>query len=157
MSKAKPTSIKTNKAGQIFAKIKNGNIYRLNANVNPAESASVVARIKDAGAINLKHWTKVETNKNILQLATADRKPQPAKQESQPALRNQYLAVWEKRCSDAYDRLNTKKLEGMVARKEAKLDNLKGDPKGLRQIIQQELDIALEYLRDAYEQQAVAS
>ena len=139
MSKAKPPQIKINKSGQIFAMIKNGNIYRLNANVNPAESKSVAARIKDAGAINLKHWTKCE--------------PRPAKQESEPALRDQYLAIWQERVEAAYVACNTSKLRGMVKRKEAKLKALSAD-NGLRQIIQQELEIAQSWLDAALSAEA---
>lgn len=110
MSQAKPIQLKTNTSGQIFAKIKNGNIYRLNH--KPQNAASVIARIEQAGKIQLKHWTRVE-------------KPEvrtvPTEQGQGPALRDQYLAVWEERCQAAYVARNISKLRGMVARKQKKL------------------------------------
>lgn len=145
MSQAIPVMVAPAKSGAptIFAKIKNGNVYTLNAKVHPKAMAGLIAKIKSAGKINLKHWTKYE--------------PRPAKQEPRSeAYRLQYLKVWEDRCREAYERDNNKKLEGMVARKEAKLKTLNGDANGLRQIIEKEYEIALEYLRDACEQREVA-
>jgi hypothetical protein len=110
MSQAKPIQLKTNTSGQIFAKIKNGNIYRLNH--KPEQAANVIARIEQAGKINLKHWTRVEKR---------EAQTVPTEQGQGPALRDQYLAVWEERCQAAYVARNISKLRGMVARKQKKL------------------------------------
>lgn len=154
MSQAKPIQLKTNKAGRIFAKIKNGNIYRLNAIVAPDRAASVISRIEDAGKINLKHWTRCNVDQPHLQ-------EQDASREGGSAPRDEYFAVWEKRCREAHDALNTYKLSGMVARKEKKLAALTASdcPKDqdLIYIVSRELEIAQEWLRDAQETARVAA
>ena len=42
----------------IYAKIKNGNVYKLNTPIAPARVNWAIAQIKTAGRIQLKHWTK---------------------------------------------------------------------------------------------------
>ena len=84
----------------------------------------------------------------------------PTDQEQGPALRDQYLAVWEKRCREAYDNLNIAKLAGMVNRKQKKLAALTASdcPKAqdMIYIVSREQEIAQEWLRDANEQARVA-
>lgn len=59
MSRAIPTHVrKGRKSSSIYARIKNGNIYKLNAPVKPKQVAGVIAQIKQAGQIQLKYWTK---------------------------------------------------------------------------------------------------
>ena len=153
MSQAKPIQLKTNKSGRIFAKIKNGNIYRLNAIVAPDRAASVISRIEDAGKISLKHWTIVDQS---IRTQTVPTEPGQG-----PAPRDQYLEVWVKRCREAFDALNTYKLSGMVKRKEKKLASLTASDcpraQDLIYIVSRELEIAQEWLRDAQEQARVAS
>ena len=115
MSQAKPVSIKSNKSGQVFAKIKNGNIYRLNANTTPEQATAVISRIKDAGKISLKHWTRVEKHE-----------PLPVTQCSEPTLVEQYNAVWNKRVDSAAAEGNVDKLKAMYNRKKSKLILLSG-------------------------------
>tara|TARA_R100000234_G_scaffold13894_1_gene7722 strand:+ start:333 stop:530 length:198 start_codon:yes stop_codon:yes gene_type:complete len=47
----------------IYAKTKSGNKYRLNdtkhLTYTPEQTAKLINRIKAAGKINIKHWTKV--------------------------------------------------------------------------------------------------
>lgn len=149
MSQAKPIQLKTNKSGQIFAKIKNGNLYRLNH--KPQNAASVIARIEQAGKINLKHWTKVDRT-----VCTVPTEPGQG-----PAPRDQYLAVWDKRCQEAFATLNTYKLSGMVARKKKKLAALTASDcpqaQDLIYIVSRELETAQDWLRDAQEQARVAA
>lgn len=153
MSKAKPTQIKINKSGQIFAKIKNGNIYRLNANVNPAQSEAVAQRIKDAGAIHLKHWTKCE--------------PRPANHgsmiqthawlsEDRPrvsAMQN-YFQVFEKRAREAAAAGNMHKLKGMWHRKVRKAEALSkqigpnGENSEVFMMVQMERDLVASLIKE---------
>jgi len=49
-----------NDPSYIYARITNKNVYRLNTQCNPAQVATLIAAIKEAGKIYLKHWTKVE-------------------------------------------------------------------------------------------------
>ena len=59
MSQAIPTLVRRGKKSTaIYAKIKNGNVYRLTANVPATGIKPTIAKIKQAGRINLKHWTK---------------------------------------------------------------------------------------------------
>lgn len=62
MSIAKPTQVAAGKndPSYIYARITNKNVYRLNTQCNPAQVATLIAAIKEAGKIYLKHWTKVE-------------------------------------------------------------------------------------------------
>lgn len=151
MSQAKPVQLKTNKSGQILAKIKNGNIYRLNH--KPQNAASVIARIEQAGKINLKHWSLVDQ--------TIRTQTVPTEQGQGPAPRDQYLEVWEQRCREAHDALNTYKLSGMVARKTKKLEALTASDcpraQDLIFVVSRELEIAQYYLRDAQETARVAA
>lgn len=144
MSQAKPIQLKTNKSGQIFAKIKNGNIYQLNHKTSPEQAKAVILRIKDAGKISLKHWTRVE--KRAAQTV-------PAEQGQGPALRDQYLAVWQERVEAAYVACNTSKLRGMVARKQKKLAALTASDcpraQDLIYIVSRELEIAQSWLNAA--------
>lgn len=59
MSQAVPTFVrKGRKTSAIYAKIKNGNVYRLNAPVAPEQVNQAIAKIKESGCIQLKYWTK---------------------------------------------------------------------------------------------------
>lgn len=62
MSRAIPTIVrkgKTANSTSIYAQIKNGNIYKLKANVAADAISSVIAKIEQAGMIQLKHWEGV--------------------------------------------------------------------------------------------------
>lgn len=59
MSQAIPTLVrKGKKTDAIYALIKNGNVYRLNAHVDPRHIKRVIEEIEIAERIQLKHWTK---------------------------------------------------------------------------------------------------
>ena len=59
MSHAIPTLVrKGKKTDAIYALIKNGNVYRLNARVNPTNINQAIDKILTSGRIRLKHWTK---------------------------------------------------------------------------------------------------
>jgi len=61
MSQATPMFVRKGKnTSAIYAKIKNGNVYKLNAPIAPEQVNRVIAQIKAAGRIQLKHWTKCE-------------------------------------------------------------------------------------------------
>lgn len=159
MSQAKPVQLKTNNSGQIFAKIKNGNIYQLKVRTTPEQAKGVISRIEDAGKINLKHWWKVDLEGRP---APADWGPRtqtvPTDEGQGPALRDQYLAVWEERVAAAYVACNTSKLRGMVARKQKKLAFLTASdcPKAqdLIYIVSRELEIAQGWLNAALSAEA---
>ena len=62
MSRAIPTIVrkgKTANSTSIYAQIKNGNIYKLKAIVASDAISSVIAKIEQAGKIQLKHWEGV--------------------------------------------------------------------------------------------------
>ena len=62
MSQAIPKYVRTGKNSTgIYAQIKNGNVYKLKAHVATASIPSVIAKIKQAGKIQLKHWECVRT------------------------------------------------------------------------------------------------
>ena len=149
MSQAKPIQLKTNNAGRIFAKIKNGNIYRLNAIVAPDRAAAVISRIEDAGKIQLKHWTRCDVDQPRALDASRDEGSAP---------RDEYLAVWEKRCQEAYVARNTSKLRGMIARKQKKLAALTASDclkdQDLIYIVSREQEIAQGWLQAALSMEA---
>lgn len=59
MSQAIPTLVrKGKKTDAIYARIKNGNVYRLNASVSPMHVNRIIEEIIIAERIQLKHWTK---------------------------------------------------------------------------------------------------
>lgn len=64
MSRAIPMFVRKGKnTPSIYAQIRNGNVYKLNAPVSDAHVAKAIDKIKAAGWINLKHWTKAGTAK----------------------------------------------------------------------------------------------
>ena len=117
MSQAKPVQLKTNTSGQIFAKIKNGNLYQLNHKTTPEQAPKVISRIEKAGKINLKHWSRAEK-----------REPLPADQSllSEDNIRplQKYNQIWNERCAQAARDGNQDKLQSMIQRKKAKLKAL---------------------------------
>lgn len=59
MSRAIPMFVrKGTKTSAIYAKIKNGNVYKLNTPIAAEQVDWAIAQIKAAGLIQLKHWTK---------------------------------------------------------------------------------------------------
>ena len=60
MSRAIPTIVRKGKnTSAIYAKIKNGNVYKLNTPIAPEQVNWAIAMIKKAGKIQLKHWEAV--------------------------------------------------------------------------------------------------
>jgi len=70
MSQAIPKYVRTGKNSTgIYALIKNGNVYKLKAHVDTASIPAVIAKIKAAKVINIKHWIKVKEGAAISQAA----------------------------------------------------------------------------------------
>jgi len=65
----------------LFVESKSGNVYKLNASVPADRAPTIIAKIKAAGVINIKLWTKVREGRYV--------KPEP-----RPRLtRDKYIAL----------------------------------------------------------------
>ena len=151
MSQAIPTLIRTGKnSNAIYAKIKNGNVYKLNANVPAAGVKPTIAKIKQAGRINLKHWTKCE--------------PRPAHKPARAWLSGDrprttglqaFYQDFKQRATAAASKGDKQKLSRMWANKAKKAEALStqiginGENAELFQMVQMERDFAASLLKEA--------
>lgn len=99
MSIAKPTHVAVSKSdpSQIYARITNKNVYRLNRQLPHDQAARMVVKIVASGKLQLKNWTKVE--KRAPQ--TASLSPKPLMGADPVAPRHRILAEFKAKCDKA--------------------------------------------------------